>query len=49
MIRHIFIAPIKDRISQDKINEEIAIMQSMKNKISQVVDLKLEKVLVEWA
>lgn len=43
MIRHIFIAPIKDGISEEKLNKEISLMKAMKDNIPEIVSLTIGK------
>ena len=41
MIRHIFIAPIKEGVSEEKLNKEIALLKAMKDNIPVIIDLKI--------
>ena len=39
MIRHIFIAPIKDGISEEKLNKEISLLKAMKDNIPEIIKI----------
>ncbi len=43
MIRHIFIAPIKEGITQDMLDKEISLMKAMKDNIPDIIDLTIGK------
>ena len=43
MIRHIFIAPIKDGISEEKLNKEISLLKAMKDNIPEIINLTIGK------
>ncbi|RAS85714.1 Dabb family protein [Priestia endophytica] len=43
MIRHIFIAPIKEGISEEKVNEKISAMKEIKNQVSGIIQLTVGK------
>ena len=43
MIRHIFIAPIKEGISEEKVNEKIATMKEIKNQVPGIIQLTVGK------
>lgn len=43
MIRHIFIAPIKECISEEKLNKEISLMRAMKDNIPEIIHLTIGK------
>lgn len=43
MIRHIFIAPIKVGIAEEKVNEKIVLMMEMKNQVPDILQLTVGK------
>ena len=43
MIRHIFIAPIKEGVSEAKLNKEISLMRAMKDNIPEIASLTIGK------
>ncbi|MEM5008478.1 Dabb family protein [Priestia megaterium] len=43
MIRHIFIAPIKEGITEEKLNKEINLLKAMKDNIPEIMDLTIGK------
>ena len=43
MIRHIFIAPIKEGISEEKLNKEISLLKAMKDNIPEIITLTIGK------
>jgi hypothetical protein len=43
MIRHIFIAPIKEGIAEEKVNEKIIIMKEMENQVPEILQLIVGK------
>ncbi|MGP0689625.1 Dabb family protein [Priestia aryabhattai] len=43
MIRHIFIAPIKEGITEEKVNEKIAIMKEIENQVPGIIQLTVGK------
>lgn len=43
MVRHIFIAPVKPEIAEEKVEEKILIMKEMKNKIPEIQALTVGK------
>lgn len=43
MIRHIFIAPVKKGISEEKVNEKISAMKELKNQVPGIIQLTVGK------
>jgi hypothetical protein len=43
MIRHIFIAPIKEGVSEEEVNEKVATMKGFQNRVPGIIQLTVGK------